>query len=121
MMGLNVDSEKQMHIVDSYSLLQFLGDVGGFFSAQMIVVTLLSSWISGSMLKASMVQKYIQERRRTEKKDEYVYSPIKISICHAFFESFIGWLLALTCFCKSCKCFKIKRDQMLLDKGFDQI
>ena len=46
MLMIGFDSQKQVHIVNSYMILEFLGDLGGFKEALNILILPISSYFS---------------------------------------------------------------------------
>ena len=111
-----LESEKQMYIINSYTFLQLIGDVGGFQSALLLVVMTLGMSYNSNNFSRSIVEKYFKEKKKVARKNG-LYMPIKIPLYYPVCKPCISTFLSLFCFCKSCKFFSIKRNQILLEKG----
>lgn len=57
-----MDSQKQIHIVSSYKVLEFLGDIGGFLEAIEIIFSTLGTYFSGRFLKSSFITKFFKRK-----------------------------------------------------------
>ena len=53
-----MDSEMKTHVLKSYKLLDFLGDLGGFKEALNIVFSLFGTYFSTQLFRADFVEKY---------------------------------------------------------------
>ena len=92
-----MDSVKSVHIISSYKLLSFLGDMGGFGEAIHIVFSLFGSYFSAQLFRTHKIQ--------------YVFKAKKVSVWHSLFEPVA----------KYCCCSSIQKTQSLIEKGNDKL
>lgn len=61
-MVFGLDSEKQVNVISSYKLLEFIGDQGGFLEALEIICMFIGSYFSSRFFKANFIEKYFKRK-----------------------------------------------------------
>lgn len=112
-MSFGLDSTKQINIITSYKLLEFLGDIGGFLEALEIICMFIGSYFSSRFFKANFIEKYFKRKVQLKKADNSNskssgFKKIKLSMAHILFEPVIAQFISWFCWCKSCKVFQIR-------------
>lgn len=101
---LSLDSSKEVNVVTTYKLFEFLGDVTGIQQALMFVFMTVGLYISQNLYTGSLVEKVF---KNTEK---YTTLPqdIKFNTIFLLLYPLFDLFIRVFCFCKKCDKCKIK-------------
>jgi hypothetical protein len=116
-MIFGMDSEMKTHVLKSYKLLDFLGDLGGFKEALNIVFSLFGTYFSTQLFRADFVEKYFKQKTKPQAE----IKKINIPTLYMLMEPIISPLMTLFCFCKWCRCCKSKKIRKVLEDGEERL
>ena len=68
-MIIGLDSQKEIHVVNSYKLLGFIGDIGGFYEALSILFSIIGTYFSSNLFKSYLISDnfYVKNKDSYEK------------------------------------------------------
>ena len=119
-MIFGMDSEMKTHVLTSYKLLDFLGDLGGFKEALNIIFSVFGTYFSAQFFRADFVENYFKEVQRTAIKSKVEFKKIKIPTLYMLLEPILNPLISIFCFCRRC-CRSPKRIRKLLENGEERL
>ena len=104
-MLIGFDSQKQIHVVNSYKLLSFIGDIGGFYEALSILFSIFGAYFSSNLFKSYLVSDFFFVKNKGS------FDKIKTSDQLAILDPILGCFF----YCKSCR-----RQKKIVEKGMNR-
>mmetsp|Transcript_42432 Transcript_42432/g.65108 ORF Transcript_42432/g.65108 Transcript_42432/m.65108 type:complete len:133 (+) Transcript_42432:552-950(+) len=63
LVNVGLDSQKEVTVVKSYKLLEFLGDLGGFVEMTSVIFAVVGGYLATKMLRAEMIRSKIKIKK----------------------------------------------------------